>query len=83
MTKSREKSVLPQTHQIRGWIGLWQNRPSLTGQSSPDRRRMKEEIREITAEELLDFIKVQPGDFLIRVEPKKEEAHGNERPLLA
>lgn len=44
---------------------------------------MKEEIREITAEELLDFIKVQPGDFLIRVEPKKEEAHENERPLLA
>ena len=39
---------------------------------------MKEEVREVTVEQLLDLIKAQTGEFLIRVEPKKEEPHGNE-----
>ena len=40
---------------------------------------MKEEIREVTMEELFAFIKAQTGDFLIRVEPEKEESLGNKR----
>lgn len=39
---------------------------------------MKEEIKEVTMEQLLDLIKAQTGEFLIRVEPEKEETHGNE-----
>lgn len=44
---------------------------------------MKEEIKEVTVEKLLELVKSQAGDFLIRVEPEKEEPHGNEGTLSA
>lgn len=44
---------------------------------------MKEEIREVTMEELFAFIKAQTGDFLIRVEPEKEESLGDQGVISA
>lgn len=47
------------------------------------KEEMKKEIREVTMEELLELVKTQAGDFLIHVEPGKEDTHGNEGTLSA
>lgn len=44
---------------------------------------MEKEIKEVTAEELIRLINSQEGEFIIRVEPGKEDADGKSETVSA
>ncbi len=50
-------------------------------QSSPDRRLMEREVKEVTVEELIELIQSQEGEFIIHVEPGKGDADGYSEPV--
>ncbi len=62
-------------------MALWQSHHSFMKQSSPDRRLMEKEVKEVTVEELKKLIQSQEGEFIIRVEPRKGDADGYTEPV--